>query len=76
MTRVVLTLSGMHCRGCARRVHDTLADQAGVSDVHVDLASQTVAFDDEAPEVDIERIEDILNQKGYSVTQPAVVTAA
>jgi copper chaperone CopZ len=72
MTRVMLTLSGMHCRGCARRVQDTLADQVGVSAVHVDLASQTVAFDHEAPEVAIGRIGDILNQWGYSVSQTSI----
>jgi copper chaperone CopZ len=76
MTRVVLTVSGMHCRGCARRVHDLLEAQAELRDVRVDLASQTVAFDDEAPEAGIERIEDILIQRGYSVTQTAVVSAA
>lgn len=76
MTRVMLTVSGMHCRGCARRVNDTLVDQASVRAVHVDLASQTVAFDHGAPEAGIERIGDILNQCGYSVSQTAFVSAA
>jgi copper chaperone CopZ len=37
-----LQVDGMHCGGCARRVHDALLAVDGIFDVAVDLAAHTV----------------------------------
>lgn len=41
-TWTAMTVEGMHCGGCARRVKRALAGVEGIAAVEVDLASKTV----------------------------------
>ncbi len=51
-TPITLTISGMHCGGCVRRVTAGLAGVDGATDVKVDVGSASFVVDDEDDDTD------------------------
>jgi Cu+-exporting ATPase len=63
-TRVTLNLTGLSCAGCVGRVQRALAEEAGLSDVVVNLATEQASFAASGPK-DVARAIDRLADAGY-----------
>jgi copper chaperone CopZ len=59
-----LSIEGMHCGACIRRVTDTLQKIEGVQVNSVEVGSASVTFDPE--EVTVENIAGRINQIGFA----------
>jgi copper chaperone len=61
---VALSIEGMHCGACIRRVTDALRKIGGVQVNSVEVGSANVTFDSE--EVTVEKIASKINQIGFA----------
>ncbi len=59
-----LTISGMSCGGCTRRVHAALAAIDGASDIDVKVGAATVTV---ADDVDIDEVVAAIAKLGFKV---------
>lgn len=62
---IVLSVEGMHCGGCVRRVRQALAGLDGVRDVQVDLSNGRVVVERSAPNTSAEAAVEALRRAGY-----------
>jgi P-type Cu+ transporter len=69
--RCELSLTGMHCASCARRVEEALSAAPGVASANVNFATTraTVAYD--AGRTDVEALRQVVRDLGYQVLEPA-----
>ena len=65
MKTITVKLGGMSCQHCVRAVAKALAQVAGLSDIQVDLASQTATFSSEEATLDLTRIQAAIEAEGY-----------
>lgn len=63
----ILTVEGMSCMKCLRKVHDALIELPGVTSVDIDLRTGT-AFVGSETDIDNSRIKGAVNHIGYEVT--------
>ena len=61
---LALSIEGMHCGACVRRVTDALGKIEGVHVNSVEVGSATITFDPE--EVTVEKIAGRINQIGFA----------
>jgi len=61
---LALSIEGMHCGACIRRVTDALGKIEGVQVSSVEVGSANVMFDSE--EVTVEKIASRINQIGFA----------
>jgi copper chaperone len=61
---LALSIEGMHCGACIRRVTDALGKIEGVQVSSVEVGSANVMFDSE--EVTVEKIAGRINQIGFA----------
>ncbi len=57
-TPITLTISGMHCGGCVRRVSAGLGGVDGATDVKVDVGNASFVVDDDDGDDDVNGIVD------------------
>lgn len=67
MKTLVLEVTGMHCRGCARTVEALLANEPGVRRVAADVATGRVRILFDPAAVDAERLAAAIRAIGYGV---------
>ncbi len=63
-----LKLAGLSCQHCVNHVTNALADLPGVSEISVDLATQTASFNADQPLTD-ELIRSAIEEAGYEVVE-------
>ena len=66
-----LTVEGMTCGGCARRVESMLSKTAGVQEARVDLASRTVSVRWDPKQTSLQSVAQTLTAAGYRATPAA-----
>ena len=64
MTYATVSIEGMSCASCVGHVEKTLANLDGVSDVSVNLASETARFAFKTPEL-LGQVSKVLETRGY-----------
>lgn len=71
MAKVVFTIDGMRCDGCAKRVQTVLARQPGVRQVRVrfEASRAEAAFDPGT--VGSDRLKDVIEAAGFQVVEVA-----
>ena len=66
MTKKIITVEGMHCMHCAKRVNDAVSALAGASKVSVDLEKGTVSLM-ASPEFSAEKAAAAIKALGFEV---------
>jgi copper chaperone len=66
---ITLRVPDVSCEHCVKTVNGALGALPGVDAVNVDLTSKTVSLRYEATQVTIERIEETLDDAGYTVAK-------
>ncbi len=67
MNTLDLTINGMHCDGCANRIHSLLEKEIGVRKVSIshEVGTGSVVFNSQA--IDEEKIITIIEHAGFTV---------
>jgi copper chaperone len=66
---ITLSVPDVSCEHCVKTIDEALDALPGVAAVNVDLASKTVSLRYEPAQVTLERIEETLDEVGYTVTK-------
>jgi copper ion binding protein len=66
---ITLSVPDVSCEHCVKTVNGALGALPGVEAVSVDLASKTVRLRYEPAQVTFERIEETLDEAGYTVAR-------
>jgi copper chaperone len=66
---VTLSVPDVSCEHCVKTIDGALGALPGVAAVKVDLASKTVSLRYEPAQVTLERIEETLDDAGYTVSK-------
>jgi copper chaperone len=66
---IALSVPDVSCEHCVKTVSGALGALPGVDEVNVDLASKTVSLRYEPAQVTLERIEETLDDAGYTVAK-------
>jgi len=66
---ITLSVPDVSCEHCVKTVNGALGALPGVEAVSVDLASNTVRLRYEPAQVTLERIEETLDEAGYTVAR-------
>jgi copper chaperone len=66
---ITLRVPDVSCEHCVKTVNGALGALPGVNDVNVDLTSKTVSLRFEPAQVSLERIEETLDDAGYTVAK-------
>ena len=66
---ITLSVPDVSCEHCVKTVNGALGALPGVEAVSVDLASKTVRLRYEPAQVTLERIEETLDEAGYTVAR-------
>ncbi len=61
-----ITISGMHCAHCAKRVETAFGNLAGVTKVHADYASGKVEIVSKSP-LDSATLKSVTEELGYTL---------
>jgi copper chaperone len=66
---ITLSVPDVSCEHCVKTVNGALGALPGVDAVNVDLTSKTVSLRYEPDQVTLERIEETLDDAGYTVAK-------
>ena len=66
---ITLSVPDVSCEHCVKTIDGALGALPGVAAVKVDLASKTVSLRYEPTQVTLERIEETLDDAGYTVAK-------
>lgn len=66
---LTLNVPDISCEHCVATINGTLRQQAGVSNVKVDIPTKTVTFKYDPEQVSPEKIEEVLDDAGYTVAK-------
>ena len=66
---ITLSVPDVSCEHCVKTVNGALGALPGVAAVNVDLTSKTVRLRYEPTQVTLERIEEALDEAGYTVAK-------
>ena len=69
LERAELAIDGMHCESCAALIEETLGGEAGVVEIHVDLARATAAITFDPDHMSIDRVNALVAELGYRATR-------
>ena len=67
MAKVILTVPEISCEHCERAITDTLAPQAGVKSVAVDIPTKKVTLEYDEGQIDLDKVGELLDEEGYPV---------
>jgi len=70
-SKVTLSLSGMHCQGCADLIQDKLVHTKGVSRALVSFDTKQAAIEYEAAKVTPEAMIAVVKEAGYTAALPS-----
>jgi len=70
--KATLQIIGMHCPACAQRIEKTLSKTNGVTNVSVSLALKEAIIEYNSDEIDLKRIEKIIEEIGYRAVEKKV----
>jgi copper chaperone len=66
---ITLSVPDVSCEHCVKTVNGALGALPGVAAVNVDLTSKTVRLRYEPAQITLERIEETLDEAGYTVAK-------
>src|SRR4030042_4184215 len=72
MEKVILNIFGMHCASCSAIIENALKKKKGVFSINVNFASEKAYLDYNPDEINIERIQKIIEKLGYRVKEERV----
>ena len=64
--KVTISISGMHCSGCARKVENAIRSVEGVKNVFVDLPNNKALIEMEE-KASLEAVAKVVSEVGYKV---------
>jgi len=67
----ILKISGMHCASCAVNIENTLRKEMGIKTANVNFASEKLYLEFDPSEINIPRIQKIIEKLGYKATEEA-----
>ena len=69
MQATTLSVPDVSCEHCVATINGVLRQQSGVSSVSVDIPTKTVSFKYDPEQVQLEKIEAVLDDAGYTVAK-------
>lgn len=69
MIETTLSVPDVSCAHCVKTINSALGEVAGVSDVTVSIPAKTVSLAHDPARVSVERIEEVLDEAGYTVAK-------
>lgn len=69
MVETTLSVPDVSCEHCVKTINGALGVVAGVEQVSTDIPSKTVHLKYDAQQVSMEKIEEILDDAGYTVAK-------
>ncbi|MBI5697712.1 MAG: heavy metal translocating P-type ATPase, partial [Thaumarchaeota archaeon] len=72
LKQTALKIGGMHCAGCVNSIQGMVSKLEGVTKCEVNLATQKASLEFDPDTVDLAKIENAVNQAGYSVVYEKV----
>jgi copper chaperone len=69
MIETTLSVPDVSCEHCAKTINGALGEVAGVSAVSVSIPAKTVSLAYDPAQVNLEKIEEILDEAGYTVAK-------
>ncbi len=69
MQNITLSVPDVSCEHCVMTVNGALRQQPSVKDIKVDLDSKTVTFQYDPNQVSLDKIEEVLDDAGYTVAK-------
>ena len=67
MAKATLTVPEISCEHCEMAITETLTPQAGIMSVKVDIPQQLVHLEFDEVQINLERVEELLEEEGYPV---------
>lgn len=67
MAKAILTVPEISCEHCEMTITETLAPQVGIVSVKVDIPEQLVHLEFDESQINLERVEALLEEEGYPV---------
>ncbi len=64
----VLSVQGMSCGHCVKRVEKIIARHEGIADIRVTLGANEATFTALSPDVDVDAIAKAVSEAGYPAT--------
>ena len=68
-TETILSVPDVSCEHCVKTINGALGAVTGVEQVSTDIPSKTVHLKYDASQVSMEKIEEILDDAGYTVAK-------
>lgn len=65
--KITLPVEGMTCASCVSRVEKTISEIDGVKNVNVNLATEKVSFEFDAPDLDLDLVAQKVEDAGYKL---------
>ena len=69
MEKTTLVAPDISCEHCQHAIEEALRELAGVSTVKVDIPTKTVHIDYDPQQVTLAKIEEVLDDTGYTVAK-------
>ncbi len=69
MIETTLSVPDVSCAHCVKTINGALGEVAGVSDVNVSIPDKTVHLAYDPSKVSMEKIEEVLDDAGYTVAK-------
>lgn len=69
MIEATLSVPDVSCEHCVKTINGALGAVEGVEQVSVDIPSKTVRLEYDANQVDMAKIEEVLDEAGYTVAK-------
>ncbi len=69
METTTLVAPDISCEHCQHAIEEALGKEAGVSSVHVDIPSKTVHVNYDPQQITLPKIEEVLDDVGYTVAK-------
>lgn len=69
MIETTLSVPDVSCEHCVKTINGALGAVEGVEQVNVDIPTKTVSLTYDANQVEMEKIEEVLDEAGYTVAK-------
>ena len=69
MIETTLSVPDISCMHCVKTINGALSEVAGVSDVEVSIPDKTVHLSYDPTQVSMDKIEEVLDEAGYTVAK-------
>lgn len=67
MAKAILTVPEISCEHCEMAITEALTPQVGIVSVKVDIPDQLVHLEFDESQINLERVEELLEEEGYPV---------